>query len=83
MPVLLIIKFVVSIIFYLFLILLLIEVIKVRLLNKQLNGIKDENEKDKTSKKIKRGKNMIKFFVYYKCHYIRLFEIKSCFCQYD
>ena len=61
MPVLLIIKFVVSIIFYLFLILLLIEVIKVRLLNKQLNGIKDENEKDKTSKKIKRGKNMIKF----------------------
>ena len=61
MPVLLIIKFVVSIIFYLFLILLLIEVIKVRLLNKQLNGIKDENEKDKTSKKIKKGKNMIKF----------------------
>jgi len=61
MPVLLIIKFVVSIIFYLFLILLLIEVIKVRLLNKQLNGIKDENGKDKTSKKIKKGKNMIKF----------------------
>lgn len=64
MPVLLIIKFVVSIIFYAFLLTFLVELIKVRMLNGKLKNLKDEKEKEAATKQIKRGKNIIKFMLF-------------------
>ena len=64
MPILLIIKLVVSIIFYVFLVIYGIELIKVKGLNKKIKNIKDNAEVERMTKEIKKKKNLIKFLLF-------------------
>ena len=64
MPALLIIKLVVSILFYSFLIVIIAEIIRIRLFNKELKKIEDDKEKNKLNKQIKGSKNRIKFLMF-------------------